>query len=74
MAPRRHATPAKLRAWRRAQPAPARPTHPGPAPAAGLTQAEAAARLGVALRTYARWEAGRGPIPRWILPYLDGRL
>lgn len=32
----------------------------------GLSQAELAARIGVAPNTVSRWEAGRHPIPRWV--------
>lgn len=32
----------------------------------GLTQAEAAQRLGCGLRSIQKWEAGKGPVPHYI--------
>jgi hypothetical protein len=65
--------PDKLRAWRLAKAPTPRPHRTGPRPL-GWSQAEAAAHLGVPLRTYQAWEAGHRPVPHWVAPYLDGRL
>lgn len=32
----------------------------------GLTQAQAADKLGVGLRTVARWATGETPVPLWV--------
>jgi len=36
-----------------------------------LTQADLAARLGIAARTVRRWQAGEQPIPTWVVEVLD---
>jgi DNA-binding XRE family transcriptional regulator len=36
-----------------------------------LTQADLAARLGIAARTVRRWQAGDQPIPTWVVEVLD---